>query len=232
MTFIALTLQFLLLGAVSDVVTIPAGTYVVGCSECSPGAQPVRSITLAAFEIGKTEVSVADYTACVDAAACVAPPDGAGSTYHDVTKTAHPVTYVTWQEATQFCAWAGQRLCTDDEWEAASRGTANREFPWGASTPSCAEVVAKSRDGACGGSTAPVGSQPAGNTPEGVAGLLGNVAEWVSTCSIEGSASCTSRFVRGGDYGTEVALLRSSLRQSAAPYLRAPNIGFRCCRDK
>jgi len=60
---------------------------------------------------------------------------------------------------------------------AAARGREGRTYPWGERPPDAQRAVF----GRGPGETAPVGSVPAGATPEGVHDLAGNVDEWTST---------------------------------------------------
>lgn len=94
-----------------------------------------------------------------------------------------PVDMVTWDGAALYCQAKGKRLPTEAEWELAARGLKRRRWPWGDEPPRCEGVVFARHDGASCAPlphrSAPVGSAPMDQTPEGITDLAGNVMEWV-----------------------------------------------------
>ena len=189
-------------------VLIAAGTFPMG-AEASSGSDsehPRHDVTLAAFRIDATEVTVGDYLDWAkDHGAECAYGGGSGPCVScsgdgcDVSSSAlatHPMVGVTWYGAGAYCVAKGQRLPTEAEWERAAAGPQGaRRFPWGNECPTsgfgggcAAETWTNStsrancleidcHDGFDG--TAPVGSFPLGSTPEGVLDLAGNALEWV-----------------------------------------------------
>lgn len=238
-------------------VAVPAGEGLIGCndavdSECEDDEKPGRVVATAAFEIDVTEVTVAQYRACVEAGACSAqgldlPSSGTADqpelawtcNWGKPDRDRHPINCVSWQGAADYCKWAKKRLPTATEWERAARGTDGRRYPWGneAVKPSpqanlSDNTLLESAPGRWGlkefddgfVSTAPVGSFPAGDSPVGAKDMAGNVWEFVT------DGNETRHEMRGGAWSYYPIALRVSDKAYAENGRRNGDTGFRCVR--
>lgn len=216
-----------------DRVPIAGGEFSSGCAEtdpalCIPDELPVGKRTVEAFSIDRTEVTVADYRACVEVGVCSpAGEEDEGCNVALPNRGHHPINCVDWDQAMVYCAWRGGRLPTEWEWERAARGAEGRRNPWGNEPADCRRAVLDEGKGnACGegDTTFEVGSKPKGATPEGVVDLIGNVWEWTATAREGG----VTRVVRGGAYYAELRHARASFLLRFKPTGRAPFVGIRC----
>jgi formylglycine-generating enzyme required for sulfatase activity len=115
---------------------------VSGDEECKSNENPVKTVKLKAYKIGESEVTNAQYKACVSARKCSAP---ANTIYNLSANANKPVTDVSWVDAIKFCAWkGGYRLPTEAEWEYAAKGSSGNKYPWtGSDTPVCTKTNMK-----------------------------------------------------------------------------------------
>jgi iron(II)-dependent oxidoreductase len=158
-----------------------------------------------------------------------------------------PMVHVSWFEAEAWCRWAGRRLPTEAEWEAAAAGERGpggrlaphkRRFPWGdaAPTPEHAHLGARALR------PVEVGALPAGDSATGCRQMIGNVWEWtasdfrpypgfVADPYREYSQPWfgTHKVLRGGSFATPARLLRNTWRNFYTPDRRDPWAGFRTC---
>jgi formylglycine-generating enzyme required for sulfatase activity/outer membrane protein assembly factor BamB len=150
----------------------------------------VHAVDLSAYYLDRSEVTVAQYRACVEGGGCTPPHygsrtyrleyEGRFTNWDQPGREDHPVNAVNWAQADQYCRWAGKRLPTEAEWEKAAGGD-GRRYPWGDEEASCDRMVMDDGGDGCGqDSTWPVGAKPAGASPYGVMDLAGNVWEWVA----------------------------------------------------
>jgi gamma-glutamyl hercynylcysteine S-oxide synthase len=112
-------------------VRIEAGTYEIGAPDRGFAYDNERSrhpVELPAFEIDRTPVTNAAYIAYMDETGAEPPMywerDGEGWARTAMGVTAPvdptlPVIHVSWEEADAFARWAGRRLPSEFEWEAA-----------------------------------------------------------------------------------------------------------------
>ena len=142
----------------------------------SSAAQPPHMVTLSAYCMDLTEVTVAAYRGCTS---CTAPTAGTTSNVGNWGVTGrdnHPVNLVDWNQARAYCQSRGGDLPTEAQWEYAARGTDGRIYPWGNDAP--ASQLCWRGDVPTRASTCPVQSYPSGNSPFGLFDMAGNVLEW------------------------------------------------------
>ncbi len=179
---------------------IPAGTFLMGASSTDFVAwyseKPQRSIFLDSYWIDKTEVTNIMYHQCVLSGSCSRPIYSRSFTRSNYFENPefdnYPVIFVEWEQAQQYCTWAGRRLPTEAEWEKAARGPDGWIYPWGNNRETCqlANYWEYNREEkgnyifdeniGCAKDTIKVGSMPEGMSFYGVQDLAGNVSEWVS----------------------------------------------------
>ena len=139
-------------------------------------------------------------------------------------KHSHPVVQVSHKDALAFSAWAGKRLPTEEEWEAAAKGNTTNPYPWGRDWHNSLGNFGTSQ---LGGTASIDSSEREGTSPFGICDLLGNVYEWTSTLH---------KSVRSG--GRPVYILKGGCWTTSCPVNIAHRlieaniwsniIGFRC----
>jgi len=95
----------------------------------------------AGIDFTRSEVTVAQYGACVKAGNCSTPDTGGRCNWSVNGRDNHPINCVDWNQATAFCEWAGGRLPTEDEWYAEASNGGKREYTWGDKAPTCDYAV-------------------------------------------------------------------------------------------
>lgn len=198
---------------------------------CPYGMQHVVGGTLGKhplleFCLDRTEVTAQAYAACVDAGACDAPSRSRHGTWREPGKQQHPITDVSWYDATRYCEHAGKRLPTAEEWEWAARGRDQaRPFPWGTMAPT-SDLACWNRDDADLG-TCVTGEHTLGRSRDDVLDLAGNVAEWTAN-AFEGNER--KRVVMGGRWRDEAgAELQAAQRRGQRARSHGDgDLGFRC----
>ncbi len=228
--------------AISALLALPTSSPAQGPA-CPEGMRPLAggryrpvdaaaAAVVAPFCLDQIEVTAAGYAACVRAGGCrdEGLACGKAATYGAPGKATHPVNCVTWFDADAFCRAQGKRLPSDPEWEWAARGQARGStYPWGDAPPAgraCWDGKGNSLGSGGRNETCPVASNPAGDSPEGLADLGGNVREWTS------GRDGRLRVVRGGSWGDSLPeFLAAAFRGMNAPDERFELTGFRCAAD-
>ena len=226
-----------------EMVEIQPGTFTMGSEEFWETI-PSHSVTINyPFQISKTEVTVSDYTLCVNDGYCSAAGTGGECNTGISGKEDHPQNCITRSQLRTFAVWVGADIPTEAEWEYAARLTSGRTFPWGETT-STACASSRANVSPCIGGTKAVCQMANGYTPEGLCDMSGNVREWVidlyqanhNGAPIDGSAQCgggdcesaSSWVTKSGGYTGLIDTARLYFREEASS--ASPTIGGRIVR--
>ncbi|MDQ6968466.1 MAG: formylglycine-generating enzyme family protein [Mariprofundaceae bacterium] len=233
-------------------VLIPAGVFVMGSNalHSNQGDQPEHRVDVPDFWIDKYPVTQAQYAHFVVAKHYRAPLNWKNGKIPDGLED-HPVTLVSWYNARDYCAWAGQRLPYEAEWEKAARGTDARRWPWGNKMN-----VDHLNTYYSVGHTTSVMQYKQGASTYGVWDMAGNVSEWVFDVFSSYSASkgelvsfapsgdqftgvgqenvedVVYRVMRGGSWKSDPFSTESYHRNYSLPNLASDFYGFRCASSQ
>ncbi len=235
-------------------VTIPAGSFMMGCLEgdtdCEGfnglfGETPRHLVNVPAFEMTRTEVTQYQYWLVT----------GKQPSYHPVCGDC-PVEYMEnhYHDARAFCQAIGGRLPSEAEWEYAARAGTITRFICG-DTLACLDDIAWHGNNSFFDDNTRHPRPVAQKLPNafGLYDMAGNIQEWTEDCShddytgapTDGSAwmdedggDCTRHVFRGSCYNTEIGtdqgldwMARPSGRYWDQVDIRGIADGFRCARD-
>jgi iron(II)-dependent oxidoreductase len=200
-------------------------------------------VTIAPFWIDRDEVTQAEYSAFLVARGLEAglkPPATWSGGEPSEAQRSLPITGVTRSEAQAYARWAGKRLPTEAEWEAAARHGHGAVFPWGQDAwnprqdPSRARIDAK-------GPVAVTDGTYDNRHPLGIRHLIGNVAEWTAsdfepypggTFATFDASKRGQAVARGGSFESTLALqATAAARSPLPPSARHASVGFRCAKS-
>jgi serine/threonine-protein kinase len=220
-------------GTPVNMVKVRGGTFKMGTDDAAIEAGgPIHDVTVGDFYLDKFEVTSEDYQRFVAETHHEAPADWLDGEL-DPHKAKLPVVNVSWFDARAYADWAGKRLPTEDEWEYAARGKADRLYPWGNEWSSQCSNSLEDHSG----QPVAVGSYQRGVSWCDVYDLAGNVAEWVADDfrPYPGSthkAEPGFKVYRGGSFKSPKNFLVTTNRWWEAPGKKWPYLGFRCAQDE
>ena len=225
-----------------EMVTIAPGSFTMGDNKGDISERPAHRVTISKpYAIGKYEVTVGQWKACVAAGECKKIPDS------DMTSDDSPARDISWGDAKKYVAWLSRvtgkpyRLPTEAEWEYAARAGTSTRYWWGNQME---PGKAYCKD--CGGQwdfalPTQVGSlEP---NPFGLYDMNGNVWEWVEDCwhrnyngaprddRVWDDPNCTVRVIRSGSWRNDKTYVHSASRFKYDAYVRYLQNGFRVAKS-
>jgi iron(II)-dependent oxidoreductase len=226
----------------AEMVRLEGGEAAIGAGAegfAYDNERPRHRVELAPFWIDRAPVANADFAAFVAETGAEPPdywrPDGAGGWVRTAMgKTVEldprlPVIHVDFEQAEAFARWAGKRLPTELEWEAAAAGATTERANLDQLAFGCA----------------PSGAYADAASGCGAVQMLGDVWEWTSSEFTaypgfepfpyreysEVFFDSGYRVLRGGSWATRRAVIRTSFRNWDLPERRQTFAGIRCAKD-
>ncbi len=258
-----------------EMVRVPAGVVQIGSDRGRPDEGPAFAAQVAAFDLDRTPVTVAAFAHFAKQRGFVTEAEklgtGAVMTFGtgqwqlvkganwlrplgpkaDAAQTTHPVTQVSWNDASAYCAAAGKRLPSEVEYEYAARagqaqGSAHafgndlvkdghyRANVWTGVFP----LLNTAKDGYA--TTSPVGAF--GEGALGLTDMAGNVWEWTSDWyrpyaereQLWPAGKVGEKVQRGGSFLCDPTFcygFKVTARGHATPDSSLMHVGFRCARS-
>lgn len=221
-----------------DMVRVPAGCFQMGSQAFEKHERPVHKVCLKSFEIGRVEVTQAQWRAVMG----VSPSkfDGCGDNC--------PVDRISWNQAQEFirklnAGGQAYRLPSEAEWEYACRSGGQDEIWPGAGSEAGAADVGWFDKDIAGNRTHPVGTKKPNGL--GLHDMAGNVWEWVQDRFVSPypvapennpvieSGGESKRVMRGGSWNGKINYARCGIRaRYEADYVdSAGRVGLRLARD-
>ena len=224
-----------------QLVTIPAGSFLMGSDQGQDNERPIHRVWIDAFQLAAHQVTNKNYACFLRATGKLPPPFWRDPNF---SHPQQPVVGVSWPEAVAYCDWFADstgrryRLPTEAEWERAARGgVEGTRFPWGDASPhSLPNYAGRWQTG-----PEPVGQL--GPNGYGLFDICANVHEWCSDWyapdyyaispdrNPRGPETGTRRASRGGSWRHHIKVSRCAARSSIPPEFQYADYGFRIACD-
>ena len=180
----------------NEMVVVEGGSFWMGSNIYGSNEGPEHYVTLESFTISKYEITVAEFEKFIIATGYKTTADRFGWAYittdegtekvtgvnwrynekgdeREKSDYDYPVIYVSWNDAIDYCRWAGGRLPTEAEWEFA----ANNNSKFGEDYCGCKNQNESTwHGGNSGGKIHRVGEKKPNKI--GLYDMCGNVDEW------------------------------------------------------